>query len=369
MQAIPFVDLTAQYKSIQPQVDAAIKAVIEQTAFVGGGPNSFVKNFEKEFAQFIGIKEVISCANGTDSIEIILKAFGIGQGDEVIVPAMTWISTAEAVSSVGAKPVFVDIDPVYYTIDPTKIEAAISKKTKTIIPVHLYGQPADMYPILQLATAYQLKVIEDCAQAHGAMYDGKMVGTFGHAASFSFYPGKNLGAYGDAGCIATNDTNIASLCSMMANHGQQGKHNHLMEGRNSRLDGIQAAVLSVKLPYLNHWTNSRINHAKKYNELIQHPNIIKPVVRDNSKHVFHLYVIQVNNRNELAKQLKEKGIETAVHYPVSLPFLKCYKQYKHNVNDFPAAASFQEKIISIPMFPELSEEQLVFIAEQINQLV
>lgn len=368
MNSIPFVDLKAQYHSIRSEIDAAMQQVMEQTAFIGGN-NSFVQQFEQAFARYLGSAHVVSCANGTDSLEILLKAYGIGPGDEVLVPAMSWISTSEVVSAVGAKPVFVDIDPVYYTLDPAKLEGAISARTKAIIPVHLYGQPADMDPILDFAHANQLVVIEDCAQAHGALYKGQMVGTIGDAASFSFYPGKNLGAYGDAGGIATNNEQIATICRMLANHGQQGKHNHILEGRNSRLDGLQAAVLSTKLPHLPQWTKQRQQHAQTYTSLLQHPSVVPPTVRPNCAHVFHLYVVQVPDRVALARVLKEKGIETAVHYPTALPFLPCYQQYGHTAADFPVAAAFQQSILSLPMYAELHEEAIAYICTQVKQTV
>jgi dTDP-4-amino-4,6-dideoxygalactose transaminase len=368
MNKIPFVDLRAQYQSINSEIDKAMLMVMEQTAYIGGN-NPFVQQFEQSFSNFLGINHVMSCGNGTDSLEILLRAYGISAGDEVIVPAMSWISTSEVVSSLGAKPVFVDIDPKYYTIDPEKIEAAINPRTKAIIPVHLYGQPADMEPIMQLAEIYNLIVIEDCAQAHGALYKHKMVGTIGHASSFSFYPGKNLGAYGDAGAMATNDDRIATVCRMIANHGQKGKHNHVMEGRNSRMDGLQASVLNAKLPFLKEWTIQRKKHAKHYTSLLKNSSIITPQVRNSCEHVFHLYVIQVPDRNKLAESIKEKGIETAVHYPVALPFLSCYQKYHYTTEQFPVAASFQHKIISLPMFAELTNEAIEFVGEQITQLV
>jgi dTDP-4-amino-4,6-dideoxygalactose transaminase len=368
MNKIPFVDLRTQYHSIRSEIDDAMQQVMEQTAFIGGN-NSFVQKFEQTFAQYLGTKHVISCANGTDSLEILLKAYGIGIGDEVIVPAMSWISTSEVVSNIGARPIFVDIEPVYYTIDPKKIEAAINPRTKAIIPVHLYGQPADMDPIMQLAEIHNLIVIEDCAQAHGAIYKNKMVGTIGHASSFSFYPGKNLGAYGDAGAMATNDDDIATMCRMIANHGQQGKHNHIIEGRNSRMDGLQAAVLNAKLPFLRQWTIQRQKHAQQYTSSLQHASIFTPRVRASCEHVFHLYVIQVPDRSQLAKSLKEKEIETAVHYPVALPFLACYQKYNYTKEQFPVAASFQHKIISLPMYAELTKEAVEFISEQVKQSV
>ncbi|TWI81415.1 dTDP-4-amino-4,6-dideoxygalactose transaminase [Lacibacter cauensis] len=367
MKKIPFVDLSAQYQSIRPQIDTAMQAVMEQTAFIGGN-NPFVQEFEKAFAAYLGVQTVVSCANGTDSLEILLKAYGVGPDDEVIVPAMSWISTSEVVSAVGAKPVFVDIDPVYYTIDPSKIEAAITAKTKAIIPVHLYGQVVDMDPVMELSKRYDLWVIEDCAQAHGALYKGRMAGTIGHASSFSFYPGKNLGAYGDAGGIATNDVQIATICRMIANHGQQGKHNHVIEGRNSRMDGLQAAVLSAKLPFLPGWTLQRIAHASQYDSLFQNSAVVTAQVRPQSQHVFHLYVIQVANRTELSARLKEQGIETAIHYPRALPFLPCYAKNGYTPADFPVAASFQEKIISLPMFAELTEAAIAYVSAAVKQV-
>ena len=237
---IPFVDLYAQYVSIKPDIDAAIEKTIKNSSYIGG---QAVKDFEKAFASYLGLSNVIACANGTDSIEILLQSFGVGKGDEVIVPAASWISTSEAVSSVGATPVFVDIEAEYYTINPALIEAAITPKTKAIIPVHLYGHPADMPAIMKIAEKHKLVVIEDCAQSHGARINGQIVGSFGNAASFSFYPGKNLGAYGDAGAMATNDDAVAEKARMIANHGQKGKHHHIMEGRNTRHDGLQAAIL------------------------------------------------------------------------------------------------------------------------------
>lgn len=358
---IPFVDLYAQYKSIQTEIDAAIANVIKHTSFIGGEP---VQQFEKDFAAFTGIEHVIGCANGTDSIEILLQCFGIGAGDEVIVPAASWISTSEAVTAVGALPVFVDIEEEYFTINPDLIEAAITEKTKAIIPVHLYGHPANIPAIMSIAKKHNLIVIEDCAQSHAASIDGKMTGTFGHAASFSFYPGKNLGAYGDAGCMATNDTAIATKARMIANHGQQGKHNHLMEGRNSRLDGLHAAVLSAKLPYINRWTNVRIKNASVYNDLLK--GVSLPVTKQNYKHVFHLYVIRTNERELVQKKLKDAGIDTAIHYPTALPFLTCYEQRGFKSYDFPVAFGYQTQILSLPMYAELTEEQIHYVAGIIN---
>ena len=309
---IPFVDLYSQYLTIKSDIDNAIATTIKQSSYIGGDA---IKQFEKSFADFIGVNYTIACANGTDSIEIILKALGVGIGDEVIVPAISWISTSEAVGNIGAVPVFVDVDETYFTINVSLIERAITPNTKAIIPVHLYGQMVNMQELMDVAKKYHLHVVEDCAQAHGAEWNGKKAGTFGVAASFSFYPGKNLGAYGDAGCINTNDFEFSQKCRMIANHGQLKKHEHVMEGRNSRMDGLQASILNAKLPYLNTWLDKRIEIAKIYSEKIKSTKLAIPVVNKDAKHVFHLYVVKTNERSTLQKHLHDKGIETAIHYP------------------------------------------------------
>lgn len=363
MIRVPFADLYAQYISIKESIDKAIEKTIASSSYIGGKD---IPAFEEAFAAYLQMKHVIGCGNGTDSIEIILKALGIGSGDEVIVPANSWISTSEAVSNVGATPVFVDIESSYYTIDAGLIEAAITTNTKVIIPVHLYGHPADMNAINAIAKNNNLKVIEDCAQAHGATIDGKMIGSFGDAASFSFYPGKNLGAYGDAGCMATDDSSLAEKLRMIANHGQLKKHQHLMEGRNSRLDGLQASILLAKLPHLNEWTNKRIEAAAKFSQQITNKDIVLPIVKEDYNHVYHLYVIRTKNRDAVQLKLKENGIETAIHYPVALPFLQCYSSRGYAANDFPVAASFQTEILSLPMYAELSDEAILHVAGVLN---
>lgn len=362
---IPFVDLKAQYQSIKKEIDDAIEHVISETAFIGG---KYVKEFESLFSAFTSLKHVIACANGTDSLEIIMQALGIQSGDEVLVPAVSWISTSESVSSTGATPVFVDIDPLTYTIDHVLIEDKITAKTKAIIPVHLYGNPAAMEEIMRIAKQYNLFVIEDCAQAHGALIDDKMVGTFGHASSFSFYPGKNLGAYGDAGAMATNDDALAAKLRMIANHGQLEKHKHIMEGRNSRMDGIQGAILVAKIKHLNAWTQKRIDNAAYYTQLLKDSGIKTPEVKTNCKHVFHLYVIVSEKRDELKDQLYKKNIETAIHYPTALPFLDAYSSNRHKPTDFPVAFQFSSRILSLPMYPELTKEMMEYVADSIKQM-
>jgi len=362
---VPFVDLYSQYQSIQSEIDTAIQNVIKETAFIGG---KYVEEFEQNFATLYGVKHCIGVANGTDSLYILMKMLGIGNGDEVITVSNSWISSSETISQTGAKPVFVDIDPIYYSMDVNKIEAAITPNTKAIIPVHLQGQICDMDPIMTIANKYQIPVIEDCAQSHFSEWKGTRAGTMGIAGSFSFYPGKNLGAYGDAGCIITNSDELAKKCRMYARHGALKKHQHEIEGINSRLDGLQAAVLNAKLPFILDWTDKRIANAAQYTSLLKdNKNVICPEVRSNSKHTFHLYVIRVDRREELIAFLKEKGIETAIHYPEILPLLPAYSYLGLNKSDFGVSANYSSQILSLPMFPELSSAQINYVVDSINQ--
>ncbi|RED96630.1 DegT/DnrJ/EryC1/StrS family aminotransferase [Marinoscillum furvescens] len=356
---IPFVDLKAQYESIKSEIDSAITEVISNSSFVGG---RVVQEFEEAFASYIGVDYCVSCANGTDSMEIILKAMGIGSGDEVIVPANSWISTAEVVNNVGAEPVFVDVLPDEYTINPELIELAITSKTRAIIPVHLYGLPARMPEIMKLAARFGLKVIEDCAQAHGAEIAGKKVGAFGHAGSFSFYPGKNLGAYGDAGGIVTDDQELAIRCKQIGNHGQLKKHDHQVIGRNSRMDAIQAAVLNVKLTYLNEWSQKRIIAAHCYSDLLAE-KICCPTTPKEYKHVFHLYVVRLGDRKRVMEAFTNAGIGYGIHYPRPLPFVSAYAYQGHEPSEYPVADALSKQILSLPIFPEISELQLKQVSE------
>ena len=357
---IPLVDLKSQYASIKNEIDGAIQTVLNQTDFIGGGA---IRTFEKGFADFSGIRHVVGVANGTDAIQLVHRACGIGSGDEVITAVNIFIATSEAVTAAGAKPVFVDNDPLTYTIDTTKIEAQITPKTKAIIPIHLYGQPADMKAIMQIAEKHHLIVIEDAAQAHGALYDGMKIGNFGKAATFSFYPGKNLGAYGDAGAVATNDEKLAENVRMLANHGRLEKYEHQIEGYNSRLDTIQAAILSVKLPHLDEWVKRRQYHAAHFDELLRDRDTIKiPVVRKNSTHVYHLYVVRVDNREKVRSILKEKGIATGIHYPIPLHLQPAYRYLNHRAGDFPVAEKYAPQLLSIPLYPELTDAQVEYIA-------
>ncbi len=365
---VPFVDLGRQYESLKEAIDRAIDDVVHDRAFIGSLKNPHVKEFEEHFSDYVGAKHVIACGNGTDALEILVRSLGIGPGDEVIVPALSWIATSEAVSNMGATPVFVDIEPDYFTIDPEKIEKKITSRTRAIIPVHLYGHPADMKKIQEIARRHNLKIIEDCAQAHGAEIDGRRVGTFGDAGAFSFYPGKNLGAYGDAGCMVTNDAETAQTARMIAQHGQSGeKHRHFIEGRNSRMDGIQASVLNVKLPHLDDWTEARIRNAALYHDLLKDLPLELPQTRPGNRHVFHLFVIRTEHRNELRNLLTEKGIATAIQYPSALPFLDAYARFGHTEKDFPVIALYQKQILSLPMFPELKREEIEYTADHLHR--
>ena len=362
---IPFVDLKVQYQAIKNDIDQAIASVIAETAFVGG---KFVEAFEKEFAALYGTKHCISCANGTDSLYIIMKMLGIGDGDEVITASNSWISSSETISQTGSKPVFVDIDPNYYSINEKLIEAKISSKTKAIMPVHLHGQMCEMDVISEIAARHNLYIIEDCAQSHFSAYKGKLAGTIGIAGSFSFYPGKNLGAYGDAGCIITDDDALAENCRRFAQHGALQKHAHTTEGINSRMDGLQAAILSAKLPYISGWNTKRQQNAKQYDAALSGiPRVIIPMVRANTAHTYHLYVIRAQNRDQLAQFLLSKGIETRIHYPTPLPFLQAYSHLHFTPNDFPVAYQYQDEILSLPMYSELTIEMIEYVANAVEE--
>jgi dTDP-4-amino-4,6-dideoxygalactose transaminase len=361
---IQFVDLHAQYLSIKDQIDVAIATVIRDSAYIRG---PFVDKFEKDYATLFGLDHCISCANGTDSLYIAMRALGVGFGDEVITTAHSWISTSETITQTGARVRFVDTDPESYTINPHLIEAKITPKTKGIIAVHLYGHPADMDHILAVAAKHNLWVIEDCAQSHLARYKGRLTGTIGRVGSFSFYPGKNLGAYGDAGALITNDRELATRMTCFARHGGIKKGEHEIEGINSRLDGIQAAVLGVKLPYLAQWTAARQRIAARYNELLAGVgDVIPPPVAPDREHVYHLYVIRTEKRDALMTFLKERGVPTVLNYPVALPFLKAYAYLGHKPTDFPVAYAHQSRILSLPIYPEMTDEMVGYVVEQIK---
>jgi dTDP-4-amino-4,6-dideoxygalactose transaminase len=351
---IPFVDLYAQYLTIQKDMDAAIAGVIRDSAFIR---SKHVTDFEAQFAQAVGVKHCVSCANGTDAIYIAMKGLGIKPGDEVITTAHSWISTSETITQAGGRVVFCDTDAETFTIDPKQIEAKITPRTVGIIPVHLYGQPADMDPILEIAKRRGLWVIEDCAQAHMAEYKGRKVGTMGVAATFSFYPGKNLGAMGDAGALVTNDSKLAAWSELYARHGGKGEHS--IEGINSRLDGIQAAILSVKLPHLQKWTEARRKVAATYDRLFaQVPGVTIPKIAKDRTHVYHLYVIRTENRDALQQHLNKSGIATMLNYPKALPFYPAYAYLGHTPADFPNAFHNQSRILSLPIYPEMTDDMI-----------
>jgi len=355
---IPFVDLKAQYDSIKDEIDKAMQKVLSNTSFIMGEE---LKKFELEFAQFCNAKYAIGVANGSDALILALLACGIGEGDEVITVPHTFIATTEAISNVGGKVVFVDIDPKTYTIDVLKIEEKITEKTKAIIPVHLYGQPADMDPIIRLAKKYNLKIIEDAAQAHGAEYKSEKVGSIGDVGCFSFYPSKNLGAYGDAGMAVTNNEGIAEKIKLLRNHGRiTKKYEHDVEGYSSRLDNLQAAILRVKLKHLNEWNENRRENAQKYNELLNNiAGIITPYEAEYAKHVYHLYVIRVvKERDKLREELESKNIATGIHYPIPLHLQPAYIYLGYKERDFPVTEKASQEILSLPMFAELTNGQI-----------
>src|ERR1700730_5860325 len=342
--AIPYADLQLQYQSIKREVDDAIAGVIRDNAFIRG---PYVDAFEQQFASAVDVKHCVSCANGTDALYLAMSALRVQPGDEVITTAHSWISTSAMITHSSATVVFADTDESTFTIDPAAIESAVTPRTVGIIPVHLYGQPADMDAIMAIARKHGLWVIEDCAQAHLARYKGRQVGTFGTAATYSFYPGKNLGAMGDAGAVVTNDGALAEHMTMLARHGGLVKHQHHIEGINSRLDGLQAAILSSKLPHLPRWTRARQHAAEVYDSgLNQIEDVVVPEVAIERSHVYHLYTIRHPRRDALAAHLNAHGVQTAVNYPVALPFLAAYSRFAHCPDQFPNAFGQQSKILS-----------------------
>lgn len=357
-----FVDLHAQYLTIREEIDDAIATVIRESSFIRG---RHVQEFERRYAELIGVEHCVSCGDGTDAIYIALRALGVGQGDEVITTAHTWIASGETVTQAGGQVVFCDTEEAHYCIDPADIQHRITPRTRGIIAVHLYGQSADMDPILEVARSNGLWVIEDCAQAHLARYKGRLVGTMGDAGTFSFYPGKNLGAMGDAGCLVTNRHDIARFSGLFAQHG--GKGDHVMEGINSRLDGLQAAILNVKLRHIHQWTAARQALARRYDELLAGiPGISTPARRNDGEHVYHLYVIRSDRRDALRAHLHEQGIPTVINYPKALPFYPAYAHLGHTPSDFPVAYRHQNEILSIPLYPEMTGEQQASVADRIR---
>ncbi len=362
---VPFLDLKSQYLSIKDEIQEALNGVLEKTAFAAG---PFAAQFEKEFAEFCGTKHAMAVGSGTDALWAALLAADVGPGDEVITVPDTFIATAEAISMCGSRPVFVDIEEPTYNMDPARLEAAITPRTKAVIPVHLFGQTADMDPIMAIARTHGLRVIEDACQAHGARYKERRAGSIGDAGCFSFYPGKNLGAYGEAGAVVTNDDGIAERIRMFRDHGQQKKYHHAMVGWNARMDGFQGAVLAVKLKYLDAWNASRRENAAVYGRFLADgaDAPILPIEADYAKHVYHIYAVRVKDRDTLMDALAKKGISTGIHYPIPLHLTGAYRFLGYKEGDFPVAEKCAAEFVSLPMFPELTEEQIHYVADAIR---
>jgi dTDP-4-amino-4,6-dideoxygalactose transaminase len=356
---VPFLDLKAQYSSIRGEIAESLQKVLDSCAFAGG---HFAEQFEKEWAGYCGVKHVVAVGSGTDAIWLALLALGIGAGDEVVTVPMTFMATAEAITMTGAKPVFVDIEGQYYTMDPNLLEAAITPRTKAVIPVHLFGQPADLHPISDIARRHGIALVEDACQAHGATYVGAKVGSFGDAAAFSFYPGKNLGAYGEAGAVATDRDDLAAAMRMLRDHGQSRKYYHDAIGWNARMDGIQGAVLSVKLKHLDEWNEKRRQWAAAYDEeFARCRGIVPPARRPNSRHVYHVYCVRVKERDRAMAALQAEGIGFGVHYPVALHEQKAYASL--DAGPYPVAESCAQDFLSLPMYPEMGKESVKLVAQ------
>jgi dTDP-4-amino-4,6-dideoxygalactose transaminase len=363
---VKFLDLKKQYKFLKDEIDKSILSVIDDSSFIGG---KYVINFENEFSEYLNINNCVGVANGTDALEIAIESFNFNKGREIIVPANSWISSSEAVTRNGLKVVFADINPKNYTLNIKSVEEKINSNTCAIMPVHLYGHPCDMNQILNLGKKYKIKIIEDCAQAHGAMFENKFVGTFGDISTFSFYPGKNLGAYGDAGAIVTNDQALAIKCKKIANHGRLSKFDHEFEGRNSRLDGIQASILSVKLKYLDKFTDLRNENALKYNDLLSNiSSVILPVKSNNVKHSYHLFVIRVPKRDFVRTELKKHNIDTGIHYPISLPKLKAYSYLDCKIDQF-IACKIESDLLSLPIHEMLLSSEIDFVCDKLKKII
>jgi dTDP-4-amino-4,6-dideoxygalactose transaminase len=361
---VVFSDVKYMHEEVEKEIMEAFQRVYKSNWFIGGNE---INLFEEEYASYCGATNCISCGNGLDALYLILKSYGIGAGDEVIVPSHTFIATALAVSYVGAKPIFVECDINTYNINPSLIEKAITDKTKAIIAVHLYGQPADMDEIMHIGVKYNIKVIEDSAQSHGAYYKGKRTGTLGNAAAFSFYPGKNLGALGDAGAVVTNDNDLADKVRALSNYGSKEKYVHKYMGVNSRLDAIQAAFLRIKLSNLERWTVRREEIANSYLLGIKNKKIVLPGVSENRDHVWHLFVIKTDNRNEFQVYLQKNGVQTLLHYPTPIHLQEAYSNYVYKKGDLPIAEEIASKVVSLPIFYGMTDEQVDYVIDIINE--
>lgn len=363
---VKFLDLQAQYQTIKPEVDDAIKKVFDSSAFALGPA---VKEFEEAFALCCETTYAVGVNNGTNALLLSLKALDVGPGDEVITAANTFIATVEAIIHSGARPVLVDVDRRSRNLDPSLLKSAITRKTSAIVPVHLYGRPADMEPILEIAEKHRIAVLEDAAQAHGAEYKGKRAGSMGRLAAFSFYPGKNLGAYGEGGAVTTDDPDLDRRLRMLRDHGSQRKYTHDLVGYNARMEGIQGAVLSVKLKHLDNWNKQRNQVAKAYNKYLSGVSIRLPDMNDDCYQVFHQYVIETKPRDELQRYLKEQGIETLIHYPIPNHLQKALRCLGYKEGDFPATERLSQEILSLPIYPEVTNEQVEFVADRITKFL
>ena len=358
--SVPFVDLRAQYSLIKDEILAAVARVFDSGQFVLGKE---VAAFEEEFAAYCGVRHGIAVNSGTSALHLALLAGGIGPGDEVITVPLTFVATAAAITYTGAKPVFIDVDPETYTIDPAHLEAAITPRTKAILPVHLYGNAADMHPICRLARRHSLLVIEDAAQAHGAEYKGRRCGSIGDLACFSFYPGKNLGAYGEGGIVTTDNPEFARTIRMLRDWGAEKKYEHALKGFNYRMEGVQGAILRVKLRYLEAWTEARRKHASAYTKALQGSGVQLPVTAPDARHVYHIYAVLSTQRRELMDTLATRGVQTGIHYPTPVHLLAAYSDLNYRPGDFPVAEKIAAQEVSLPMFPEMTRAQINEVSE------
>jgi dTDP-4-amino-4,6-dideoxygalactose transaminase len=361
---IPLVDLRAQYLSIKRDVDAAMARVMETGQFVLGEE---VEGFEREFAAYSGASHGIALNSGTSALHLALMAAGVTKDDEVITVPFTFVATVAAIGYIGARTVFVDVDPKTFTMDPARLERAITSRTKAIVPVHLYGQPADMDPILEIAKRHGVRVIEDACQAHGAAYNGRPVGSLGDAACYSFYPGKNLGAYGEGGMVVTSDPEIARTVRMLRDWGQERKYHHVLKGFNYRMEGLQGAILRVKLRHLERWTEARRRHAKEFAAHLRDSGVATPVEAPYARHVFHVYAVRTADRASLQRVLQSNGIATGIHYPVPVHLQPAYADLGYTQGDFPESERAANEVLSLPMYPELSQTDVELIAAAVKQ--
>jgi len=367
---VPFVDLAAQHRRIEPELHQAFERVLERSSFILG---SEVERFEAAFSSYLGTAECVAVSSGTAALQLALEALDIGAGDEVITVPYTFIATVEAITTLGARPVFVDVDPASYTMDPAHVQRAITERTRALLPVHLYGQPADMDSLLELARRYKLALVEDACQAHGAEYKGRKAGSLGTASCFSFYPGKNLGALGEGGAVVTNDPQLAERVRLLRNHGSVSKYEHRLRGYNFRMEGLQGAFLAVKLPHLDEWNERRRKLAQRYDQLFsgfpipgrEVASVVIPTEMPYARHVYHLYVIQADNREALRRELAAQGIETGLHYPIPLHLQEACRSLGYHKGDFPVCERLAQRVLSLPMHPDLADEALEYVASAV----